>query len=85
MWLGLSDIDTPGKLHWVNGSEMQEGEEIFHPRSMSSRGNVCVFLEARGQTSPSQCNAKRPYMCQYTAEGKLTDMLSHNPNIKQFT
>lgn len=69
MWLGLSDVDSPGKLHWVNGSEAQEGEEGLSPRP-SIRGNMCVSLDQRSQTSQHQCNAKRAYVCQYRPEGR---------------
>lgn len=71
VWLGLSDVKSPGKLRWVNGSEAQEGEEGLPPRSPISRGNVCVSLDQRSQTSSHPCNAKRAYVCQYSPEGRF--------------
>uniref|UniRef100_A0A3B4ATD7 Uncharacterized protein n=1 Tax=Periophthalmus magnuspinnatus TaxID=409849 RepID=A0A3B4ATD7_9GOBI len=59
VWLGLSDVQSPGKLLWVNGSEAQEGEEGPPPRSALTRGNICIFLDQRGQTSSHSCNIKR--------------------------
>lgn len=70
VWLGLSDVDSPGKLRWVNGSGAHEGEEGLPPRSPISRGNLCVSLDQRGQTSSHPCNAKRAYVCQYSPQGK---------------
>uniref|UniRef100_A0A3Q3GM75 Polycystin 1, transient receptor potential channel interacting n=1 Tax=Kryptolebias marmoratus TaxID=37003 RepID=A0A3Q3GM75_KRYMA len=65
VWLGLSDVDSPGKLRWVNGSEAQEGEEGLRPRSAISPGNLCVSLDQHGQTSSHLCDAKRACLCQY--------------------
>ncbi|XP_049901251.1 polycystin-1 [Epinephelus moara] len=73
VWLGLSDVDSPGKLRWVNGSEAQEGEEGPPPRSPISRGNVCVSLDQRAQTSSHPCNAKRAYVCQYSPQVRVPD------------
>lgn len=70
VWLGLSDVNSAGKLHWVNGSEAQEGEEGLLPRSSVTRGNHCVSLDQRGQTSSHSCNAKRAYVCQYNPQGR---------------
>ncbi|KAF7656432.1 hypothetical protein LDENG_00041290, partial [Lucifuga dentata] len=66
VWLGLSDVDSPGTLRWANGSVAQEGEEGLQPRSQLFRGNVCVSLDQRAQTSSHPCNAKRAYICQYS-------------------
>ncbi|KAM9314500.1 polycystin-1 [Pholidichthys leucotaenia] len=92
VWLGLSDVDSPGKLRWVNGSEAQEGEEGQPPRSAISRGNVCVSLHQRGQTSSHLCDSKRAFICQYTPHVHVPDagiyMLglavfpSHNPLLQ---
>uniref|UniRef100_A0A3Q1JAV5 Uncharacterized protein n=1 Tax=Anabas testudineus TaxID=64144 RepID=A0A3Q1JAV5_ANATE len=89
VWLGLSDVDSPGKLHWVNGSEAQEGEEGLLSRPLIYRGNWCVSLDQRSQTSQHQCNAKRAYVCQYSPEVRVPDagiymvglavFPSHNP------
>ena len=71
VWLGLSDVGSPGKLRWVNGSEAQGGEEGLPPRFPPiSPGNVCVSLDQRGQTSSHPCNAKRAYVCQYSPQGR---------------
>ncbi|XP_029014936.1 polycystin-1 isoform X2 [Betta splendens] len=88
VWLGLSDVDSPGKLRWVNGSEAQEGEEGL-PLRPPIRGNMCVSLDQRSQTSQHQCNAKRAYVCQYSPEVRVPDagiymsglavFPSHNP------
>lgn len=71
VWLGLSDVNSAGKLRWVNGSEAREGEEGLPPRSPVARGNLCVSLDQRGQTSSHPCNAKRAYVCQYNPQGRL--------------
>lgn len=71
VWLGLSDVDTPGKLRWVDTSEAQDGEEGLQPRTPNSRVNMCVSLDQRGQKSSHLCNAKRAYVCQYSPQGKL--------------
>ncbi|XP_034544722.1 polycystin-1 [Notolabrus celidotus] len=73
VWLGLSDVDAPGKLRWVNGSDAEEGEEGLPPRSPISRGNVCVSLDQRGQASSHPCNAKRAYVCQYRPQVPVPD------------
>lgn len=73
MWLGLSDVNSAGKLRWVNGSEAQEGEEGLPPRSPVARGNLCVSLDQRGQASSHSCNAKRAYVCQYNPQGRTPD------------
>lgn len=77
VWLGLSDVDSPGKLHWVNGSEAQEGEEGLLSRLLIYRGNLCVSLDQRSQTSQHQCNAKRAYVCQYSPEGNKHTQHTH--------
>lgn len=83
MWLGLSDVDSPGKLRWVNGSEAQEGEEGLPPRPSISRGNLCVSLDQRSQTSQHPCNAKRAYVCQYSPEGRHTQLPTHTKHMDQ--
>lgn len=79
VWLGLSDVNSAGKLHWVNGSEAQEGEEGLPPRSSVARGNLCVSLDQRSQTSSHSCNAKRAYVCQYNPQGRLQMPARRNP------
>lgn len=71
VWLGLGDVNSPGKLQWVNGSEAQEGEEGLPPRSPISRGNVCVSLDRGSQTSSHPCSTKRACVCQYSPQGWL--------------
>lgn len=73
IWLGLSDVNSPGKLRWVNGSAAQEGEEGQQPHSSISPGNVCVSFDQNGQTSSHLCDSKRAYVCQYNPQGMLTD------------
>ncbi|KAG7487036.1 polycystin-1 [Solea senegalensis] len=89
VWLGLSDVNSPGKLHWVNGSDAQDGEEGPSPRSPIPRGNVCVSLNQHGQTSSHPCTAKRAFVCQYSPQVHVPDagiymvglpvFASHNP------
>ncbi|KAM4584954.1 polycystin-1 [Odontesthes bonariensis] len=89
VWLGLSDVNSPGKLRWVNGSAAQDGEEGLPPRSPISRGNVCVSFDQNGQTSSHLCDAKRAYVCQYNPQVRVPDagvymvgmaaFPSHNP------
>lgn len=66
VWLGLSDMDSPGKLHWVNGSEVEENSPS---RPDISPGNACVSLDQDSQISSHLCSSKRVYMCQYTLPG----------------
>ncbi|XP_053712172.1 polycystin-1-like [Synchiropus splendidus] len=73
VWLGLSDVNSPGRLRWVNGSDAWNGEEGLPPRSPMTQGNVCVSLDQRAQTSSHPCNAKRAYVCQYTPQVRLPD------------
>ncbi|XP_056892608.1 polycystin-1 isoform X3 [Takifugu flavidus] len=73
VWLGLSDVNSAGKLHWVNGSEAQEGEEGLAPWSSVARGNLCVSLDQRSQTSSHSCNARRAYVCQYNPQVRVPD------------
>uniref|UniRef100_A0A3B3YM87 Polycystic kidney disease 1a n=1 Tax=Poecilia mexicana TaxID=48701 RepID=A0A3B3YM87_9TELE len=73
VWLGLSDVDSPGKLLWVNGSEAQDGEEGQQPRSSISGGNVCVSFDQSGQTSSHLCDSKRAYVCQYNPHVRVPD------------
>ncbi|XP_077428176.1 polycystin-1 [Vanacampus margaritifer] len=68
VWLGLSDVTSPGTLRWVNGSEAQNGEEGMAPRFSISRGNFCVSLDQRAQTSLHPCNTKRAFVCQYSPQ-----------------
>lgn len=77
VWLGLSDVSSPGKLRWVNGSEAQEGEEALRPRSAISPGNLCVSVDQHGQTSSHLCDAKRAYLCQYISQGTLSNPTKH--------
>uniref|UniRef100_A0A3B3UL01 Polycystin-1-like n=1 Tax=Poecilia latipinna TaxID=48699 RepID=A0A3B3UL01_9TELE len=73
----MSDVDSPGKLLWVNGSEAQDGEEGQQPRSSISGGNVCVSFDQSGQTSSHLCDSKRAYVCQYNPHGTLTHTRTH--------
>ncbi|KAF7223722.1 polycystin-1 isoform X2 [Nothobranchius furzeri] len=73
VWLGLSDVDVPGKLRWVNGSEAQEGEEGLRPRTAISPGNLCVSFDQHRQTSSHLCDAKRAYICQYIPQMRVPD------------
>ncbi|PWA16873.1 hypothetical protein CCH79_00012673, partial [Gambusia affinis] len=73
VWLGLSDVDSPGKLLWVNGCEAQDGEEGQQPRSSISGGNVCVSFDQSGQTSSHLCDSKRAYICQYNPHVRVPD------------
>lgn len=80
VWLGLSDVNSAGKLHWVNGSEAQEGEEGLPPRSPVARGNLCVSLDQRSQTSSHSCNARRAYVCQYNPQGRHQTLAQMHPH-----
>ncbi|XP_061687147.1 polycystin-1 isoform X1 [Syngnathoides biaculeatus] len=73
VWLGLSDVTSPGTLRWVNGSEAQNGEEGPPPRFPISHGNVCVSLDQRAQTSLHPCNTQRAFVCQYSSQVKVPD------------
>ncbi|NP_001129985.1 polycystin-1 precursor [Oryzias latipes] len=70
VWLGLSDMDSPGKLHWVNGSEVEENSPS---RPDISPGNACVSLDQDSQISSHLCSSKRVYMCQYTLPVRVQD------------
>ncbi|KAJ0050432.1 hypothetical protein NL108_003655, partial [Boleophthalmus pectinirostris] len=73
VWLGLSDVQSPGKLLWVNGSEVQEGKEGPPPRSAITKGNMCISLDQRGQTSSHRCNIKRAYVCELKPQVRVPD------------
>ncbi|XP_077461763.1 polycystin-1 isoform X2 [Stigmatopora argus] len=73
VWLGLSNVTSPGRLRWVNGSEAQNGEEGLQPRFSVSRGNFCVSLDQRAQTSLHPCNTKRAFVCQYSPQVRVPD------------
>ncbi|XP_056135511.1 LOW QUALITY PROTEIN: polycystin-1 [Lampris incognitus] len=73
VWLGLSDVDSPDTLRWVNGSEAREGEGGLATRSQLFSGNVCVSLDQNAQTSSHPCSAKRAYVCQYSAQVRVPD------------
>ncbi|XP_072318379.1 polycystin-1 [Eucyclogobius newberryi] len=73
VWLGLSDVQSPGKLLWVNGSEAQEGEEGPPPRSVITSGNMCISLDQRGQTSSHRCNIRRAYVCELKPQVRVPD------------
>ncbi|XP_057698880.1 polycystin-1 isoform X1 [Corythoichthys intestinalis] len=73
VWLGLSNVTSPGRLRWVNGSEAQNGEEGLQPRFSISRGNFCVSLDQRAQTSQHPCNTKRAFVCQYSPQVRVPD------------
>ncbi|XP_013886197.1 polycystin-1, partial [Austrofundulus limnaeus] len=64
VWLGFSDVNSPGKLRWVNG------EDILRPRSATSPGNPC---HQDGQTTSFLCDAKRVYLCQYISQVRVPD------------
>ncbi|KAI4874440.1 hypothetical protein NFI96_028243, partial [Prochilodus magdalenae] len=72
-WLGLSDVDSPGTLHWVNGSVVLPGEVGARDRATLVNGNVCVSLDHSGVTSAHPCNAKRAFVCQFTRQGPPQD------------
>uniref|UniRef100_A0AAV2LJY2 Uncharacterized protein n=1 Tax=Knipowitschia caucasica TaxID=637954 RepID=A0AAV2LJY2_KNICA len=73
VWLGLSDVQSPGRLQWVNGSDALEGEEGPPPRSVIARGNMCVSLDHRGQTSSHPCNIKRAFVCERKPQVPVPD------------
>lgn len=83
VWLGLSDVNSAGKLLWVNGSEAQEGEEGLAPRSPVARGNLCVSLDQHSQTSSHSCNAKRAYVCQYNPQGRDSSLARLSPHTNK--
>ncbi|KAF7689316.1 hypothetical protein HF521_012669 [Silurus meridionalis] len=73
VWLGLSDVDSPGFLHWVDGSPALPGEDGARDRAMLVDGNMCVSLGSDGQTSSHPCSAKRAYVCQFTHQVRVLD------------
>uniref|UniRef100_W5KUR6 Polycystic kidney disease 1a n=1 Tax=Astyanax mexicanus TaxID=7994 RepID=W5KUR6_ASTMX len=73
VWLGLSDVDTPGTLHWVDGSPARPGEDGARDRATLVDGNVCVSLDQNGQNSAHPCNAKRAFFCQFTHQVRVSD------------
>uniref|UniRef100_A0A3Q2YRT4 Polycystin 1, transient receptor potential channel interacting n=1 Tax=Hippocampus comes TaxID=109280 RepID=A0A3Q2YRT4_HIPCM len=78
VWLGLSDVTSPGKLRWVNG------EEGLPPRSPISRSNFCVCLDQRAQTSLHPCNTKRAFVCQYSPQVQVPDTGIHMIGLPVF-
>lgn len=83
MWLGLSDVNAAAQLRWVDGSRAQEGEEGLPPHSPVVRGNLCVSLDQRSQTSSHSCNAKRAYVCQYNPEGRHQALAQMTPHTNK--
>ncbi|XP_053471229.1 polycystin-1 [Ictalurus furcatus] len=73
VWLGLSDVDSPGSLHWVDGSSVLPGEDGVRDRATLVDGNVCVSLGSSGQTSSHPCSAKRAYVCQFKHQVRVSD------------
>ncbi|XP_027034714.2 polycystin-1 isoform X1 [Tachysurus fulvidraco] len=73
VWLGLSDVDTPGSLYWVDGSSALPGEDGVRDRATLVDGNVCVSLGSDGQTSSHPCSAKRAYVCQFKHQVRVSD------------
>ncbi|KAK3530713.1 hypothetical protein QTP86_033585, partial [Hemibagrus guttatus] len=73
VWLGLSDVDSPGSLHWVDGSSALPGEDGVRDRATLVDGNVCVSLGSAGQTSSHPCSAKRAYVCQFKHQVRVSD------------
>ncbi|XP_072514001.1 LOW QUALITY PROTEIN: polycystin-1 [Salminus brasiliensis] len=73
VWLGLSDVDSPGTLRWVDGSEARPGEDGARDRATLVDGNVCVSLDHSGLTSAHPCNAKRAFFCQFTHRVRVSD------------
>ncbi|KAF5895661.1 polycystin-1, partial [Clarias magur] len=73
VWLGLSDVDSPGSLHWVDGSSALPGEDGMRDRATLLDGNVCVSLGSSGQTSSHSCSAKRAYVCQFKPQVRVSD------------
>lgn len=69
-WLGLSDKNSPRVLRWVDGSEVQSGDEGARDRASLPPGNVCVSLDGAGQPSAHSCAAQRAFVCQFTRQGK---------------
>ncbi|XP_061131221.1 polycystin-1 [Syngnathus typhle] len=84
VWLGLSDVTSPGRLRWVDGSEAQNGEEGLPPRFPISRGNFCVSLDQRAQTSLHPCNTKRAFVCQYSPQVQIPDGGLHMVGLAVF-
>ncbi|XP_066516894.1 polycystin-1 [Hoplias malabaricus] len=73
VWLGLSDVDSPGSLRWVDGSAALPGEDGARDRATLVGGNVCVSLDHSGLTSAHPCNAKRAYVCQFTHQVSVSE------------
>ncbi|KAK9981572.1 hypothetical protein ABG768_001099 [Culter alburnus] len=73
VWLGLSDQYSPRVLRWVDGSEVQAGEEGTRDRATLQPGKVCVSLDSSGQPSSHPCTAKRAFVCQFTRQVHVPD------------
>ncbi|XP_028828513.1 polycystin-1 isoform X2 [Denticeps clupeoides] len=73
VWLGLSDIETPGSLSWIDGSDALQGEGGGRDRAMLIPGNVCVSLDNSGLPSSHPCSAKRAYICQFSKLVRVPD------------
>ncbi|KAK6300832.1 hypothetical protein J4Q44_G00289300 [Coregonus suidteri] len=73
VWLGLSDVDSPGSLRWVDGSEARDGEGGGRDRATLVRGKVCVSLDHTALPSSHPCSTKRAYACQYRPQVRVPD------------
>uniref|UniRef100_A0AAY5EW68 Polycystic kidney disease 1a n=1 Tax=Electrophorus electricus TaxID=8005 RepID=A0AAY5EW68_ELEEL len=73
VWLGLSDVDSPGSLRWVDGAAARAGEGGPRDRPTLVDGNVCAALDQSGRTSLRPCSTKRAYVCQFTRPVRVSD------------
>ncbi|XP_076845460.1 polycystin-1 isoform X2 [Brachyhypopomus gauderio] len=85
VWLGLSDVDSPGSLRWVDGSVAQPGEGGQRDRPLLADGNVCVALDQAGRTSQHPCSAKRAYICQFTHSVRVSDAGVYSVGMSVFS
>ncbi|TSK18062.1 Polycystin-1 [Bagarius yarrelli] len=77
------DRDSPGFLHWVDGSPVLPGQDGPKDWPTLVDGNMCVSLGSDGQTSLHPCNAKRAYVCQFNHQGvyRVGMAMFNNQNI----
>uniref|UniRef100_A0A8C9SAB2 Polycystic kidney disease 1a n=1 Tax=Scleropages formosus TaxID=113540 RepID=A0A8C9SAB2_SCLFO len=73
VWLGLSDVNSPNSLRWVNGSDAAPEEGGARDRATLVPGNICVSLDSGGHVSSHPCSATRAFVCEFKPEVPIPD------------
>lgn len=63
VWIGLNDIETPGKFHW-NKEIGQRNFTYFGTLGSSRQGCVSMGVGGHSQWATEDCQQKFPFICQ---------------------